>query len=337
MLIICSMTKDPEELVEGNLFHPELYLHIKDNRIHLPPLRERPDDIMPLAERAITRSGEDVRLTPDAESWLRAQPWPGNVRDLMNTVASAAGQCTSRELTAEDLEPVVLARIPAVVQSTESSGDADTDLTIFESSNADNLFKQHGDSWLITYQGKRFALRDAKGLHYIAWLLAHPGQEFHVLKLITLTEKQPANPTAKEHEHSGTENFGLHGMNVEQRTENPVLDLKYKSELARQLKELNDSLDYAKEIRDPSMASRLQEEIDIIRQTLVSNIGLGGRERRDPTRPSERARRAVYSNYARSLRAIGEKHPDLWKHFYNSIKTGEFLSYTPEHPPNWTL
>ena len=103
-LIIGSMTKDPAELVESNLFHPELYLHLKDNRIHLLPLRERSIDIVPLAERAITRSGEDVRLTPEAESWLRAQPWSGNVRDLMNTVASAAGQCSSTELTAKVLE-----------------------------------------------------------------------------------------------------------------------------------------------------------------------------------------------------------------------------------------
>jgi DNA-binding NtrC family response regulator len=105
-LIICSMTKDPAELVEGNLFHPDVYLFIKANRIHVPPLRERPGDIVPLAERAISRSGEDIQLTPDAESWLRSQSWPGNVRDLMSTVASVAHQSTSSTLTAEAFQSI---------------------------------------------------------------------------------------------------------------------------------------------------------------------------------------------------------------------------------------
>ena len=47
-----------------------------------------------------------------------------------------------------------------------------------------NVFRQEGDYWSISFQGHTVALRDLKGLHYLARLLAHPGREFHVLDLV---------------------------------------------------------------------------------------------------------------------------------------------------------
>ena len=324
-LIICSMTKDPGELFESGAFHPDVYFELKDSRIDLPPLRERRDDIVPLAERAISRTAVDVHLTPEAESWLRAQPWPGNVRDLMNTVASAARQSTSASLPVADLEAIVAKGRPAMVQTNAVENTPD------------NLFQKRGDFWFIAYQGKSFTLKDQKGLHYIAWLLAHPAQEFHVLELKNLTEKQQAGVAAREYEKLGAEQLREQGIRVAQLETDPTLDPQYKADLKRELKELQDQLDYAEQVRDASLARKLQSEIEFIGKTLVSNTGLGGRERRDPTEPRERARLAILNSYTRTLRAIGKNDEELWRHLYNSIHKGEFLSYTPEQLPDWTL
>ena len=46
------------------------------------------------------------------------------------------------------------------------------------------LFRHEGDFWTLAYQGAECRVKDAKGLHYIAYLLRHPGREFYVLELI---------------------------------------------------------------------------------------------------------------------------------------------------------
>ncbi len=47
-----------------------------------------------------------------------------------------------------------------------------------------NVFRQEGDYWSISFEDHTVTLRDLKGLHYLARLLAHPGREFHVLDLV---------------------------------------------------------------------------------------------------------------------------------------------------------
>ena len=57
-----------------------------------------------------------------------------------------------------------------------------------------NGFRQVGDYWSISFQGHTFILRDLKGLHYLARLLAHPGREFHVLDLVASEAAPPTPP-----------------------------------------------------------------------------------------------------------------------------------------------
>jgi two-component system response regulator FlrC len=77
--------------------------------IPLPPLRERPGDIMPLAEAMLERYGRTMgrtgmRLNPDAIQALKAYPWPGNVRELENTMQRALLISEGPGITAIDLE-----------------------------------------------------------------------------------------------------------------------------------------------------------------------------------------------------------------------------------------
>lgn len=86
--IICATNQDLKQLVEKGKFRQDLYYRINVFPIESPPLRERPEDIVPLAEhflRQLSGSG-DLRMTDGAVRTLMSYNWPGNVRELANAV-----------------------------------------------------------------------------------------------------------------------------------------------------------------------------------------------------------------------------------------------------------
>jgi DNA-binding NtrC family response regulator len=90
-------------------FRADLYHRLNGAPIRIPPLRERKDDIVPLAEhfaarmaRALGRSG--ATIAPDAAALLEAYPWPGNVRELRNVVERAVVLTGAGRLVAADLD-----------------------------------------------------------------------------------------------------------------------------------------------------------------------------------------------------------------------------------------
>ncbi len=101
--LVAATNRDLQEMVAAGEFREDLYYRLQVIRIHLPPLRERPKDILPLAARFIAQTGELCRLPAgefpvlgaDAERALLAYPWPGNVRELENAVQRAMVVCSS--------------------------------------------------------------------------------------------------------------------------------------------------------------------------------------------------------------------------------------------------
>jgi DNA-binding NtrC family response regulator len=105
---LVSATHQPlHELVERGTFRGDLYYRINAVVLDLPPLRERPGDILLLVRHFLGqfRPGEEGlwTLTPDAVATLRSYPWPGNVRELRNVIERAALLCQGRTIRAEDL------------------------------------------------------------------------------------------------------------------------------------------------------------------------------------------------------------------------------------------
>ena len=89
--LIAASNRDLAAEVERGRFRQDLYYRLGVVRIHVPPLRERPEDIVPLAEHFAARYGErfgagDIRLGAGLLERLRAHRWPGNVRELENTI-----------------------------------------------------------------------------------------------------------------------------------------------------------------------------------------------------------------------------------------------------------
>ncbi len=92
--LICSTTQDLHVLVRQGLFLEDLLNRIGAVSIHLPPLRERPEDIMPLAEHFLKTSGEACgriveRIAAPAKELLEQYGWPGNIRELAQCIDKA--------------------------------------------------------------------------------------------------------------------------------------------------------------------------------------------------------------------------------------------------------
>ena len=92
--IVCATNRDLEEMMEMGSFRRDLYYRLNVGRIRIPPLRERPDDIIPLAqlllERFAAKYGRLFRfIDEDARQALLAAQWRGNTRELVNAIERA--------------------------------------------------------------------------------------------------------------------------------------------------------------------------------------------------------------------------------------------------------
>jgi transcriptional regulator with PAS, ATPase and Fis domain len=92
--IISATNRDLESLVREGKFREDLYYRLNVVPINVPPLRERPDDILPLIQRNLVRCnrelGERKTISAGALAVLLKYPWPGNIRELKNAVEYSA-------------------------------------------------------------------------------------------------------------------------------------------------------------------------------------------------------------------------------------------------------
>jgi two-component system response regulator AtoC len=104
--VIAATAKALEQAVERSEFRADLFYRLNVVRLHLPPLRERPEDVPALlthfARQAAQRLGHPVSVTPAALTALTHHHWPGNVRELRNAVERAAVLGGDRPLDTRD-------------------------------------------------------------------------------------------------------------------------------------------------------------------------------------------------------------------------------------------
>jgi NtrC-family two-component system response regulator AlgB len=103
--IVAATNRDLKALVDAGRFREDLYYRLNVFPLEVPPLRRRPEDVIPLANaflaRFARRYGRRVaRLGPEAEASLKAHDWPGNVRELENAVERAVILSRGEELGA---------------------------------------------------------------------------------------------------------------------------------------------------------------------------------------------------------------------------------------------
>ena len=124
--IISATNRNLKEEIANGRFREDLYFRLSVFRIELPPLRQRPEDILLLAQHFAERFSKQIgcpvpALSPDAKNLFLSYPWPGNVREMMNTMEHALIVCDS-EVTREDL--------PIDMLSDESSTQTDDSLDL---------------------------------------------------------------------------------------------------------------------------------------------------------------------------------------------------------------
>jgi DNA-binding NtrC family response regulator len=106
--IIAATNKDLWEEVRADRFRKDLYFRLKGTMLHIPPLSERKEDIMPLVWHFVSIFNnlfekKITRITKEAEVYLMGYPWEGNVRELKNTIKSIFTFKNSDSITVKDL------------------------------------------------------------------------------------------------------------------------------------------------------------------------------------------------------------------------------------------
>ncbi len=112
--IIAATNQNLEQLVAERRFREDLYYRLNVIEIRVPPLRERPGEILKFAEHFAERSALShhkpaLKLAPDAREAIQNYSWPGNIRELRNAIERAVVLCRADEITLSDLPDKILA------------------------------------------------------------------------------------------------------------------------------------------------------------------------------------------------------------------------------------
>lgn len=124
--VIAASNQSLEKLVEKKKFREDLFWRLAKHRINLPPLRERKDDIQPLANWFLSAHQDAPKeLAADGLHALQAHNWPGNVRELKRVCEQLSLLAPLPIIRAEDVEGLLRTRPVAEIQVDESSSLAD--------------------------------------------------------------------------------------------------------------------------------------------------------------------------------------------------------------------
>ena len=108
--VIAATNRNLPEMVTAGQFREDLLYRVRVIHLHVPPLRDRREDIKPLATHFLNRSGKDVALTEEAWAVLERHRWPGNVRELQNVMEQISSVAT-------DDTVVDVAQLPHVLKA----------------------------------------------------------------------------------------------------------------------------------------------------------------------------------------------------------------------------
>jgi hypothetical protein len=174
---------------------------------------------------------------------------------------------------------------------------------------ARNVFRREGDVWTIGFDERALRLKDTKGLRYLARLIGHPGQEYHVIDLAGAADVHQAEVT-------------------------PAPDQQARTAYRRRLEDVREQLEEAERFNDVARATALREEMNAIAIELAGVYGLRGARARGG---AERIRKAVTKCIRDQIAKIATTHAVLGRHLANAVRTGTFCAYVPEKPVDWEL
>jgi transcriptional regulator with PAS, ATPase and Fis domain len=169
--LIAATNRDPSLAVQDGALREDLFYRVHVVPIHLPPLRERPDDIRPLAEHFLASfwarhrgtSSPCPHLTPEAQWALAAHPWRGNVRELQNTIEHLV-------VLAEPAGPIGPAQIP-FRREAPCAAAGNIPAAAAGTTGVETGFERG-------YRAARRSVVDAFESHYLTWFVRRAGRNF---------------------------------------------------------------------------------------------------------------------------------------------------------------
>ncbi|MCP5284103.1 MAG: sigma-54-dependent Fis family transcriptional regulator [Burkholderiaceae bacterium] len=127
--VIAATHRRLEDEVRAGRFREDLYYRLAGVTLQMPPLRERPGDIVPLAERLLADAATELGLPParfdeDARAVLVGYPWPGNIRELRNEIARALALGDGPVVAATGFSPRLLHGQTGRAEAAQPAGGA---------------------------------------------------------------------------------------------------------------------------------------------------------------------------------------------------------------------
>ena len=152
--VLAATNKDLEAEIEAGNFRSDLFYRLNIVTVHLAPLRERRDDILPLADyfrkSANKKNGKQTKsFSQDLRRWILNYGWKGNVRQLKNVVESLVVMDLDGTLDLDDLSPDLLDQAPAGTSTASQNLNSSTSGTESDSNEAALLSGDGSDSRLI--------------------------------------------------------------------------------------------------------------------------------------------------------------------------------------------
>lgn len=116
--LVSATSLDLEQKIESGEFRMDLYYRIAGYVFRIPPLRERPKDLLLIAHTLCAK--KEIQLGPNAEAKLLSHPWPGNIRELKSTLYRAILLCRDEASSELDSRHIEFSSTPLSVQLSES-------------------------------------------------------------------------------------------------------------------------------------------------------------------------------------------------------------------------
>ncbi|WP_234318249.1 transcriptional regulator [Streptomyces sp. NRRL S-244] len=233
--------------------------------------------------------------------------------DAQRVLGNLQAETLEREAARTELERIARAPVAGEPQpDTAELRTAESRTAGLDTAEPDT-FVREGEYWRVVFDDRRVSVRDSKGMHHLARLLAAPGREFHVLDLAAADTADPV--AAARLARAGDAG--------------PLLDDRAKRMYRRRLAEIEDDMEEARAGNDIARREQAELERGFLIDELARAVGLGGRDRHAGA-ASERARAAVTQAVRKAIGRLRDASPALGDHLDRTIRTGTYCAYVPD-------
>jgi pimeloyl-ACP methyl ester carboxylesterase len=180
------------------------------------------------------------------------------------------------------------------------------------------VFRREGEYWTVSWRGDLVRLKDAKGFHYIKYLLANVGRQVPAAELASLGRTAEVRPS----------NFETGRPAMTLGDNGPMFDSSARQSYRSRIAELREELADADELNDSGRTERLRWELEQLGDQVAAAVGLHGRIRTTGSH-RERARLMVTKAIKAAIAKVSGSNAALGHHLATCVKTGNFCAYDP--------